>query len=47
MWQDHVFDTYVYNPEKIQPGNYIVTSVLDGDTIRIRYNDSTKSIRLL
>ena len=47
VWQDYVFDTYVYNPEKIQPGNYYVTSVLDGDTIRIKYNNSTKSIRLI
>ena len=46
-YYDHIFDTYYYNPEKPEPGKYLVSSVIDGDTFRIKYKNKTQSVRLL
>ena len=52
---DYIFDTYTYNPKKFSPQEenqltstgYTVSSVLDGDTLRIKYEGKTQSVRLL
>ncbi len=56
VYGDHVFDMYTYNPKKLSPqenkeltseSGYEVTSVIDGDTFRIKYQWKTQSVRLL
>lgn len=52
---EYVFDTYTYNPKKLSSADeealtttgYTVSSVLDGDTLRIKYQGKTQSVRLL
>lgn len=52
---DYVFATYTYNPKKLSSQDmlaltttwYTVSSVLDGDTFRIKYQGKTQSVRLL
>lgn len=54
-YNDHIFSTYTYNPQKLSPQKqqeltttgYTVSSVLDGDTFRIKYQGKTQNIRLL
>jgi len=55
VYGEYIFDTYAYNPKKLSTKDeealtttgYLVTSVLDGDTFRIKYEGKTQSIRLL
>lgn len=55
IYDDHVFDTYRYNPKKLSSQDeitltttgYTVSSVIDGDTFRIKYQGKTQSVRLL
>ena len=55
VYNDHIFDTYTYNPRKLSSQDeealtttgYKVSSVLDGDTFRIKYEGKTQSVRLL
>lgn len=54
-YKDYVYDTYTYNPKKLSSQDeealtttgYYVSSVIDGDTFRIKYQGKTQSIRLL
>ena len=49
IWPDgKVVDTYIYNPNKITEipaGDYEVVSVIDGDTIKIKYDSQEFTIR--
>ena len=55
MYGEYIFDTYTYNPKKLSSKEeeaftttgYSVTSVIDWDTFRIKYEWKTQSIRLL
>ena len=55
VYGDHIFDTYTYNPKQLSPQDqealtttgYYVSSVIDGDTFRIKYQGKTQSIRML
>jgi micrococcal nuclease len=55
VYGTYIFDTYTYNPKKLSTKDeealtttgYTVSSVLDGDTFRIKYQGKTQSIRLL
>ena len=52
---EYIFDTYTYNPKKLSSKDaealtntgYYVSSVIDGDTFRIKYEGKTQSIRML
>lgn len=52
---DQIFDTYTYNPKKLSSQDeqaltttwYTVSSIIDGDTFRIKYQGKTQSVRLL
>lgn len=52
---EYVFATYTYTPKKLSSADeealtttgYTVSSVLDGDTLRIKYQGKTQSVRLL
>lgn len=44
---DYIFDTYYYNPEKPEWWLYDISSVIDGDTVRINYKGKIQSVRLL
>ena len=55
VYNDHIFDIYTYNPQKLAPQKetqllstgYTVTSVIDGDTFHIKYQGKTQSVRML
>jgi len=55
VYGDHIFDTYTYNPKKVfsqeetvlMSSWYSVSSVIDWDTFRIKYQGKTQSVRLL
>lgn len=52
---EHIFASYTYTPKKLSSADeqaltstgYTVSSVLDGDTLRIKYQGKTQSVRLL
>lgn len=55
QYGEHIFDTYTYTPKTLSAEDekaltstgYTVSSVLDGDTLRIKYQGKTQSVRLL